>query len=312
MKKFLLTTAICLLSITGQALKITTYPTINFGNISYSSDFAGKNTVTVSPSGTVSTGGTGGIATQSGGAAGTAAFESTSLTEALVNVRVVLTAPQTITTPGCGSITISNLVLNGSLNLLTLTFLLGAAQTTVGASMSVNSLSGYNCTISGALSGALAYSTLLGDTNPNTPLNVNVSVFIQPPPLTLAHTGGTKLNFGTLCRNASGTQTLTVSPAGTASGTNLACAAQGVSADQFRITGYNGASFSVNMPASAQLTNSADETKLTLDQFTPSCSSGCVIGSSNQYNLFIGARLSVPANAAVGTYTGTYPVTITY
>lgn len=293
-------------------LQITTYPTIRFGSISYGPSVStGKNSVTVSPAGVVSTAGSGKIVTQTGGSAGKAAFKSTELLELLVNVRVVVTSPQVITTPGCGSITVNNFLLAGSLNLLTLNFLLGAAETTVGATMTVNDITGYNCTISGTVNGALAYSTLAGDTNPNTPLNVNVSVNILPPPLTLKHDGGAALNFGTLCRGGV-TQTLTVAADGTAAGTNLVCPAQGYAADQFKVDGYSGASFSVSSINSIQLTNAADGTKLTVDNFTPSCSSNCTISNSGSYMLRMGGRLTVPASATAGTYTGTYPVTVTY
>lgn len=303
---------LCVVCVRSFGLQISTYPTIQFGSISYGSSVStGKNSVTVSPSGSVSTAGSGGIVTQTGGSAGTVAFKSTSVLELLVNVRVASTTPQVITTPGCGSITVNNFVLAGSLNLLTLTFLLGAAETTVGATMTVNNITGYNCTISGTVNGALAYSTLAGDTNPNTPLNVNVSVNILPPPLTLKHDSGSALNFGTLCRGGV-TQTLTVSPAGTASGTNLVCPARGYSADQFKVDGYNGGSFSVSSINSIQLTNASDGSKLTVDNFVPSCSSNCVISRNDFYILRVGGRLTVPASATAGTYTGTYPVTITY
>lgn len=303
---------LCLACIRAFGLQITTYPTIQFGSISYGSSVStGKNSVTVSPSGTVSAAGTGGIVTQTGGSAGTAAFKSTNVLELLVNVRVASASPQTISTPGCGSITVNNFVLAGSLNLLTLTFLLGSAETTVGATMTVNNVTGYNCTISGTVNGTLAYSTLAGDTNPNTPLNVNVSVNILPPPLTLKHDDGSALNFGTLCRG-NVTQTITVSSAGTAAGSNLVCPAQGYSADQFKVNGYSGASFSVSSVNSVQLTNASDGTKLTVDNFVPSCSSNCVISSNGSYILRMGGRLTVPASATAGTYTGTYPVTITY
>lgn len=302
---------VLLFFVNANALQITTYPTVNFGNISYGTGMtSGKSTVTVSPSGTVSSAGSGGIMTQSGGSAGTIGFKATDILELLVNVKVAKTTSQTITTPGCGSITVSNLVLAGSLNLLTLTILLGVASTTVGATVAVSSTNSYNCTISGTIPGALTYSTLSGDTNPNTPLDLKISVFILPPPLTLTHKSGTALNFGTLCQSATA-QTLTIAPNSTATGTNLKCAAQGYSADNFTVGGYNGATYAVNAISSIQLTNASDGTKLTVDQFTPSCSSNCSI-SEKSVILSIGGRLTVPPTATVGTYTGTYPVTITY
>lgn len=105
--------------------------------------------------------------------------------------------------------------------------------------------------------------------------------------------------------------TLAVTVAGTTSGSNLVCAAQGYSADQFKVDGYGGASFSVSSIGSIQLTNALDGTKLTVDNFTPSCSSNCTMSGSS-YTLRVGGRLTVPASATAGTYTGTYPVTITY
>lgn len=105
--------------------------------------------------------------------------------------------------------------------------------------------------------------------------------------------------------------TLAVTVAGTASGSNLVCAAQGYSADQFKVDGYGGASFSVSSIGSIQLTNALDGTKLMVDTFTPSCSSNCTMSGSS-YTLRVGGRLTVPASATAGTYTGTYPVTITY
>lgn len=303
---------ILLLAGNAAALQITTYPTVNFGNITYTSQGnSGSANVTMSPGGVASTSGTGKITAQSGGSAGTAGFKTTNILELLVNVKVNVTTPQTITTAGCGSVTISNITLAGSLNLLTLTIIAGEAQTTVGATLAVSSISNYNCTISGTINNALTYSTLAGDTTPNSPLNLNVSVYVLPPPLTLTHNSGAALNFGQLCTNASATQTLIISSSGGASGSNLTCAAQGYSADAFTVSGPNNVSFSVNSIPSVQLSNGLTGL-LTVDNFTTSCSSNCQINENNQYTLRVGGRLTVPATAATGTYTGTYPVTITY
>jgi len=63
----------------------------------------------------------------------------------------------------------------------------------------------------------------------------------------------------------------------------------------------------------SQVTISNGSAKMTVGQFTINGTfSGGQIGSNGTYTFYIGGTLTATAGQAVGTYTGTFPITITY
>lgn len=168
-----------------------------------------------------------------------------------------------------------------------------------------------SCTISGAIEGVTLQYKNSNNQNQGTWQNANIMVSLDiSVPNYLEHDTGAKLNFGSFCRSNQ-VQTLTITPAGTAGSSSVVCSVSNdISADSFTFTSSDlSTSFSVNLPTSPiTLTNGTDN--LSVSNFTPSCTS-CT--TYNQHATFtIGATITVPANASVGEYMGSYPVSVTY
>ncbi len=294
-----------------RALTVTQVPEIDFGTVLFSLSGAGTKTIYVTGNGAVSLSGSGGIVSQSGGAAGTAVFTKTLITELVLVLRVTNTSTTySANTSGCGQATLSGLEINGGLLNVTLNILGSTVQANAGGKLTLNSVVGSNCVISGVASGALRYGTVV-DLDPAGPVDVKFKVRIGGSVLTLNHDSQAALNFGTLCQNVSASQTLTVAPDGTASSQNLVCGPGAVTADSFTVNGLNQSSFSVTLPASVTLQNGAGNT-LSVSALTSSCGASCTITSSNEKKFTVGGTLTVPPSAAAGSYAGTYPVTVVY
>lgn len=310
MKCFLAAVLICFYSVAATAATITLTPNVNFGTITYSSTYAGFGNVTVSADNAVSLGGSGGIVTQTGGGKGIIEFTKAVL-DTVLNLKVANSGATYIVSNSCGSITVSNIQLQGGLlSLLGQLFLTGTLQIGVGATASINSISGTNCTISGTIVGALQYSTILGDLLPSTPANMNVTLNVGAQPVLLRHNTGASLNFGQICLNTTAQQTVTVANNGTVSGTNMPCTPTGTTSDKFTLTGPNGSSFSVQVPSTTTITNGT--TTLTVSNFSSSCTDGCEIQDSGSSTINIGGRLTIPTTATIGSYAGTYLLSVTY
>ena len=164
--------------------------------------------------------------------------------------------------------------------------------------------------ITGSAPAAIHYVTKDGwITKSEGDLDVPIQLNITPL-MTLEHNIAFFLNFGKIC-TSSLTQTITVSPSGSISSTNLYCGASGTSPDAFTVHGVTGASFVVNLPASASITNG--ENILTLSDFTSSCSSApCSIESGFEQQFNVGATLTIPPGISLGHYVGSYMVSVTY
>lgn len=295
----------------AHGLTITQVPEIDFGTVLFAPSGGGSRTIYVTGNGAVSLSGSGGISSQSGGVPGVVIFTKTLITELLVVLRVTnSSATYSATVPRCGQADLSGLEINGGQVNVTLNILGSTVQANIGGKLALNAVTGANCTISGVASGALRYGTAV-DLDPAGPVDVKYKVRIGGSVLTLVHDAQAALNFGTLCQNALAVQTLTVSPDGTSSSQNLACGASGVSADSFTVTGLNQSVFSVTLPSSVTLQNGAGNS-LTVGNLTSSCGASCTISSSGEKKFTVGGTLTVPANAATGSYAGTYPVTVVY
>lgn len=82
-------------------------------------------------------------------------------------------------------------------------------------------------------------------------------------------------------------------------------------AGQFAVTGNAGRLFYVTLPGSIALTGNG--ASMTVSNFTQSTFFGLAwTDSDGAFTLNVGAQLNVNARQAVGTYRGTYAVTVTY
>lgn len=114
-----------------------------------------------------------------------------------------------------------------------------------------------------------------------TPFSITFSVTLVTPGggVVLEHDDDASLNFGTLCR-ANQAQTLTITPAGTVEGPNVACPVSAdITSDSFTVSSSSSTSFSVALPNT--ITLSSGNTDLSVTDTTSSCSGGCSVGAGD-------------------------------
>ncbi len=126
------------------------------------------------------------------------------------------------------------------------------------------------------------------------------------------------LQFGAIVQPQTG-GTVTISPISAIGVTTDLGAAVAITqpilrrAAAFRVTGEANARYTVTLPATIQLSNGS--ATMTVSAFTSSLSLASGIGQISAIGTHIfqvGATLSVAAGQAVGSYSGTYPVTVQY
>jgi len=78
----------------------------------------------------------------------------------------------------------------------------------------------------------------------------------------------------------------------------------------FLLVGDAGRLFTIDLPTVAILRQGPRS--MLLSAFTSNWATGAAFSAGRTYMLSVGATLHVGANQTIGTYTGTYPVTVTY
>lgn len=122
----------------------------------------------------------------------------------------------------------------------------------------------------------------------------------------IAIAAGTALNFGTLAGNASGgTVVVTAAGARSTTGTVVVTGAA-FSAGTFTVTGTGAATFAVTYPGSFNVVSGSD----TMAVAVTGAATGTLSGGT--VSLPVGGTLTVGANQAAGSYTGTYVMTVEY
>jgi len=120
----------------------------------------------------------------------------------------------------------------------------------------------------------------------------------------------TDLSFATIVPDSASSGTVTVSPAGARTcPAPLTCSGV-VSAADFSISGASGATYTLGLPSSADISDGTNT--MLVDNFTSSLGgpTGTLTGGAGAFQL--GATLNVGAAQATGTYTGTFTVTVDY
>lgn len=128
---------------------------------------------------------------------------------------------------------------------------------------------------------------------------------------------GTSLRFGQFAA-ATTSGTLTIDPSGAVSTTGGMVGANtftqtgtGRGNATFSVTGNPNAAFGVTVSTNVQLANGANRMPLT--GFTGNViNSAAALNATGNFTLNVGATLNVAANQAVGTYSGTYVLTVVY
>lgn len=124
---------------------------------------------------------------------------------------------------------------------------------------------------------------------------------------------GSNLNFGLININsAGGTVTVGIDNEWASSTTEITEAATSThNAAGFKVGGTSGLTYTVSVPTSTSLTCSASTgTPLTISTFTNSASGTIEASASNTF--LVGATITIPANAHVGAYSGTFDVKVLY
>ena len=123
------------------------------------------------------------------------------------------------------------------------------------------------------------------------------------------------LSFGQLTRpTAAGTVVL--SPSGTITTTGGVLTSTAITQTTprgpgtFVLVGEAGRLFSIDLPTVAILRQGPRNMRL--GAFRSNWTSGAVFSATRTYALSVGATLNVGANQTIGTYTGSYAVTVTY
>lgn len=131
---------------------------------------------------------------------------------------------------------------------------------------------------------------------------------------TLSITSATELSFGTFSSGATaGTLTITSDGNRTATGGVTTVSTSPGSNAVVSLAGTPATSFSVSLPGSVQLTSASGGASMTIASFTTSLTGlQGSLNSSGTGSFGIGGTLSVGANQAIGVYSGSFPVTLTY
>lgn len=123
------------------------------------------------------------------------------------------------------------------------------------------------------------------------------------------------LSFGQITRpTAAGT--VVMAPSGTISTTGGVITSTAIAQTAprgpgtFAVVGEAGRAFSVSLPTTVILRQGTRNMRLSA--FRSNWAAGTVFSTSRSFALSVGATLNVGANQTVGTYTGTYAVTVTY
>ncbi len=159
--------------------------------------------------------------------------------------------------------------------------------------------------LAGAASPAFAQATA------NASGSGSVTIF---QPITV--TKNADLKFGNIVRPSSGTGSATVTTTGTRSTVNAVGLASGDTpqAAQFTVDGEGGQAFTLNVPASFNITSGVNTISVTTSQDvangTQTLSGG--LGSPGSKVVKVGGSIPVNDTTASGLYSGTFSVTATY
>lgn len=127
-------------------------------------------------------------------------------------------------------------------------------------------------------------------------------------PITITHDTGAVLNFGTFTAGtAAGTVTVDQSGAGTSTGDAVLLSTSTESADAFTVTGDANRGFDI-VAAGGTVTKTGGASMT----FTTDAPLTGTIGGTGTVGFSVGGTLSVSANQAAGSYSGSYLVTATY
>lgn len=126
-------------------------------------------------------------------------------------------------------------------------------------------------------------------------------------------TPGTALNFGDVVPSgAVGTVSVDAAGVRTSAGGASLGSATGVAAGAFTINGQASATYAITLPANGVVTVTSGANSMAVNSFVSNPGPTGTLSGVGAQALAVGATLSVGANQAAGSYTGTYQVTVAY
>lgn len=129
-------------------------------------------------------------------------------------------------------------------------------------------------------------------------------------PLQITHTNGAAIGFGAFTAGTGGTITVTQAGARSATGDVSLLSGGTVAADGFTVSGAGNRAFNIATSASSTVsTGGATPATMALALSAPATGT---LSAGGTFALRVGGTLTVAANQAAGSYTGTYTVTVTY
>lgn len=145
---------------------------------------------------------------------------------------------------------------------------------------------------------------------------ISIGMACTTPVMAQTISGTTSLSFGSFVAGSGGTIIVSAASARSATGGVTLITSGGGAASQSTVTGTSGSTYSITLPANGVVTLSdGNAHTMAVDNFVSnpvatSASSGLLSGGSQL--LYIGATLSVGNNQPVGSYSGTFTVTVSY
>lgn len=161
------------------------------------------------------------------------------------------------------------------------------------------------------LSFALSFSTFAQVSSTVSGIDTRATIIA---PLSIELTDGTKLNFGTITKNAS-ENIVTVTPGNdrTASVANTLLISGPSSVPSFTIVGESDVNYTLTLPANGVVTLTGTGEPMPVSNFTSNIGvSGTKILTGGTQALTVGATLTVAPAQVAGLYTGTFNVTVAY
>lgn len=126
-------------------------------------------------------------------------------------------------------------------------------------------------------------------------------------PISITHTAGAALDFGTMTAGGGGTVVVTAAGAGSDTGDVTLLTGSTNSADAFTVAGDANRSFTI-VTGAGTVTSGGNNMSFTT---APSAASDTLDGTGAA-SFTVGGTLTVGANQAAGSYTGSYDATVTY
>jgi len=128
---------------------------------------------------------------------------------------------------------------------------------------------------------------------------------------TIEEVSGSALDFGTIFKKTGGgTVTLTADPSPSRTSSTLTFGAAGFSSDHFLMSNLDvGTTYSLSVPDSVTITKEGGSETMTV---VPNVAPTSFSADAATKDVYVGGVLTVGDDQAIGQYSGTYLVTVTY